>query len=121
MTTTRSGQDSEPDTDQSQAPQPPGDQPYDLIVLGAGSAGMAAATAGSHAGRRVLLVERNRSGGTCLWTGTLPSKCLIAAARTAQLMRTADRFAITPVEPAINFGELMRGIERRLTGLENDR
>ncbi|GAB3921315.1 oxidoreductase [Microlunatus endophyticus] len=88
--------------------------PYDLIVIGAGSAGIAAAAAGRRNGARVLMVERARPGGNSIWTGTVPSKALVAAGRAAQLMRTADRFGITPVEPEINFGELMRGIERRI-------
>lgn len=87
---------------------------YDLIVIGAGSAGIAAAAAGRRTGARVLMVERGRPGGNSIWTGTVPSKALIAAGRAAQLMRTADRFGIEPVEPEINFGELMRGIEQRI-------
>lgn len=88
---------------------------YDLIVIGAGSAGIAAAAAGRRTGARVLMVERGRPGGNSIWTGTVPSKALVAAGRAAQLMRTADRFGITPVEPQINFGELMRGIEQRIS------
>jgi pyruvate/2-oxoglutarate dehydrogenase complex dihydrolipoamide dehydrogenase (E3) component len=92
------------------------EQQYDLIVIGAGSAGIAAAAAGRRTGARVLMVERSRPGGNSIWTGTVPSKALVAAARAAHLMRTADRFGITPVQPEIDFGGLMRGIEQRITG-----
>lgn len=88
---------------------------YDLIVIGAGSAGIAAAAAGRRTGARVLLVERGRPGGNTIWTGTVPSKALVAAGRAANLMRTADRFAIAPVEPQVDFGGLMRGIQQRIT------
>ncbi|MGC8489550.1 MAG: mercury(II) reductase [Clostridia bacterium] len=54
---------------------------YDLIVLGAGSAGFAAAIRGAEAGRRVALVEESTMGGTCVNVGCVPSKTLIAAAR----------------------------------------
>jgi pyruvate/2-oxoglutarate dehydrogenase complex dihydrolipoamide dehydrogenase (E3) component len=92
-----------------------GEERYDLVVVGAGSAGLAAATSARRSGARVLVVERERPGGSCLWTGTVPSKALIAAARTAHAMRTADRYGIRPVEPEVNFGELMRGIQARIT------
>lgn len=93
---------------------------YDLIVIGAGSAGIAAAKAGRRSGARVLLVARGRPGESSLWSGTIPSKALIAAARTAHLMRTADRFGITPVEPVINFGRLTETIRDRITTAEPD-
>lgn len=88
---------------------------YDLIVIGAGSAGIAAAKAGRRSGARVLVVARGRPGQSSLWSGTIPSKALIAAARTAHLMRTADRFGITAVEPEINFGRLTETIRERIT------
>ncbi|WP_168207632.1 dihydrolipoyl dehydrogenase family protein [Microlunatus elymi] len=91
------------------------EQQCELLVIGAGSAGIAAAAAGQRAGAKVTVIERERPGGASLWTGTVPTKALIAAARAAHLMRTADRFAITPVEPQLNFGELMRGIQDRVS------
>jgi len=54
---------------------------YDLLVLGGGSAGFAAAIRGAEAGRRVALVEAGTIGGTCVNVGCVPSKTLLAAAR----------------------------------------
>ncbi len=54
---------------------------FDLIVLGGGSAGFAAAIRGAEAGKRVALVEASTIGGTCVNVGCVPSKTLIAAAR----------------------------------------
>ena len=47
---------------------------YDLVVIGAGSGGLTAATFGLEIGARVALVERKRIGGDCTWTGCIPSK-----------------------------------------------
>ncbi|WP_405219193.1 dihydrolipoyl dehydrogenase family protein [Agrococcus sp. Ld7] len=54
---------------------------WDLVVIGGGSAGLTAARSAAGFGARVLLIERDRLGGDCLWTGCVPSKALIAAAR----------------------------------------
>ncbi len=94
---------------------PGGEESYDLVVVGAGSAGIAAAATAGRGGARVLVVERERAGGSCLWTGTVPSKALVAAARTAHMMRTADRYGIRPVQPEVDFGALMRGIQDRIS------
>lgn len=56
---------------------------WDLVVIGAGSAGLVASKTAAGFGARVLLVERDRLGGDCLWTGCVPSKTLIAAAGRA--------------------------------------
>jgi glutathione reductase (NADPH) len=55
---------------------------YDLIVLGAGNAGLAAANVVREAGRRVLVVEEREVGGTCPLRGCVPKKVLVAAAET---------------------------------------
>ena len=62
---------------------------YDLIVIGAGSAGLSAAQFAAQIGARVALVEKNRVGGDCTWTGCVPSKALMKAARVAHTVRTA--------------------------------
>ncbi len=53
---------------------------WDLLVVGAGTAGLVGAQVAASAGARVLLVERHRFGGDCLWTGCVPSKALLSAA-----------------------------------------
>lgn len=55
-------------------------EPWDLVVLGGGTAGIVAAKTASRAGAAVLLVERARPGGDCLWTGCVPSKTILSAA-----------------------------------------
>jgi len=62
----------------------PADRKYDLIVIGGGAAGLAAAHAGAGARARTLLVSEGEVGGECTFTGCVPSKTLIeAAARSA--------------------------------------
>ena len=47
---------------------------YDLVVIGGGSAGLTAAGFADRLGKKVALVERDRLGGDCTWTGCIPSK-----------------------------------------------
>ena len=68
----------------------------DLVVIGFGSAGMTAAEFAAGLGLRVCVIERDRAGGDCLWTGCVPSKALIAAVNAAHLITTADRFGLAP-------------------------
>ncbi|MBW3609955.1 MAG: FAD-dependent oxidoreductase [Actinobacteria bacterium] len=76
--------------------------PYDLVVVGMGSGGMVAAELAASLPLRVAVVERDRVGGECLWTGCVPSKALLASARVAQAMRTAHRFGLEAVDPDID-------------------
>ncbi|WP_018789093.1 NAD(P)/FAD-dependent oxidoreductase [Micromonospora sp. CNB394] len=79
----------------------------DLLVLGGGTAGLVSAVVAGGLGARVALVERDRTGGECLWTGCVPSKALIEAADLAQRMRRADRVGLTPVEPVVDLADVM--------------
>lgn len=62
----------------------------DLVIIGGGTAGLVTAAGAAALGARVALVERERLGGDCLWTGCVPSKALIAAARKRQLTGRGD-------------------------------
>ncbi len=75
---------------------------YDLVVVGMGSGGMVAAEFAASLPLRVAVVEQDRVGGECLWTGCVPSKALLASARVAQAMRTADRWGLPAVDPDID-------------------
>ncbi|MGY2127022.1 dihydrolipoyl dehydrogenase family protein [Blastococcus sp. SYSU DS0617] len=67
---------------------------WDLLVVGAGTAGLIGAQVAAALGARVLLVERERFGGDCLWTGCVPSKALLAAAHAAADARVAERYGV---------------------------
>src|SRR5262245_5149237 len=65
---------------------------YNLVVLGAGTAGLVTAAAGAGLGARVALVERHLLGGDCLNVGCVPSKCVIRSSRATADLRDAARF-----------------------------
>ncbi|TNC28040.1 dihydrolipoyl dehydrogenase family protein [Amycolatopsis alkalitolerans] len=90
----------------------------DLAIVGGGTAGLIAAKTAASLGARVVLVERDRTGGDCLWTGCVPSKSLIAAAQTAHRIRTASRFGIEPAEPKVDFAAVMAHVRRAITRIE---
>jgi pyruvate/2-oxoglutarate dehydrogenase complex dihydrolipoamide dehydrogenase (E3) component len=85
---------------------------YDLVVLGAGAAGLTAARVCASVGGRVALVEAAaQPGGDCLLRGCVPSKSLIASARLAHWMRTADKLGLDPVAPQIDFARVMERVQ----------
>ncbi len=72
---------------------------YDLIVIGGGSAGLVAAGGAAILGAKVALIEKNKLGGDCLYTGCVPSKTMIKSAKFAHQAREADRYGFQPLEP----------------------
>jgi pyruvate/2-oxoglutarate dehydrogenase complex dihydrolipoamide dehydrogenase (E3) component len=91
---------------------------YDLVVLGGGTGGLVSSLIAAGAGARVALVERDRTGGDCLWTGCVPSKSLIAAAGLAHRMRHGDAVGLAPVEPQIDFAGVMGHVWRAIRTIE---
>ena len=95
----------------------------DVIVIGFGSAGMTAAEFAAGLGLRVCVVERARVGGDCLWTGCVPSKALVAAARAAHVIRTADQFGLHASASPIDRGAVwsrVRAIRDELAAGDDD-
>ncbi len=86
---------------------------YDLVVLGAGTAGLVTAVVAAGLGARVALVERHLMGGDCLNVGCVPSKTLIRAARAAADVRDATRFGVrVPDGVTVDFAEVMARVRR---------
>ena len=73
-----------------------------LIVIGAGAAGLVTSYIAAAVKAKVTLIEAERMGGDCLNTGCVPSKALIATARAAARMRQADRYGLEPHQPSIS-------------------
>lgn len=86
---------------------------YDLVVLGAGTAGLVTAVVSAGLGARVALVERHLMGGDCLNVGCVPSKTLIRAARAAADVRDATRFGVgVPDGVTVDFAAVMERVRR---------
>ena len=78
------------------------DDSYDLVVIGAGSGGLVGARFAAKLGARVALAEKNRIGGDCTWTGCVPSKALLKAAKVAHGVRTASDYGVIANAPSID-------------------
>lgn len=92
-------------------PQPSGR--YNLVVLGAGTAGLVSTAGAATLGARVALIERHLMGGDCLNYGCVPSKALIRAARAAHAVREAETFGVAAkAASAVDFAEVMRRLRR---------
>ena len=96
---------------------------YDLVIVGMGSGGMPAAEFASTLPIRVAVVERGRVGGDCLWTGCVPSKALLASAKAAHAMRTADRWGLPAVDPEIDtelVWKRLRAVQAEIASTDDD-
>lgn len=82
---------------------------YNLIVIGAGSAGLVSAYMGTTLKAKVALIEKHTMGGDCLNTGCVPSKALIHAARTMHCIRQGGNIGIN-AEAKANFKAVMRRV-----------
>ncbi len=92
-------------------PQPAGR--YNLVVVGAGTAGLVAAAGAAGLGAKVALVERDLMGGDCLNVGCVPSKGLLSAARIASTVHHADQFGMQlPGDLKVNFPQVMERMRR---------
>lgn len=86
---------------------------YNLVVIGAGTAGLVAAAGAAGLGARVALVERHLLGGDCLNTGCVPSKALIRSARAAEEVRQAKHFGVRiPAGMEVDFPAVMERMRR---------
>ncbi len=75
----------------------------DLLVIGAGSAGLSVAAGAVQMGASVVLLEGHKMGGDCLNYGCVPSKALIACARAAHAQRNGAAFGVADVVPDVDF------------------
>src|SRR5579872_3408993 len=86
---------------------------YNLVVIGAGTAGLVSAIGAAGLGARVALVERHLMGGDCLNVGCVPSKALLRAARACAGIRRAGEFGIEiPAGIKVNFAGVMERMRR---------
>ena len=86
---------------------------YNMVVVGAGTAGLVTAAGAAGLGAKVALIERNLMGGDCLNVGCVPSKALIRAAHALAAVRGASEFGIDiPGGAAFDFAKTMERLRR---------
>jgi len=96
---------------------------FDLVVLGAGTGGYAAAFRGAQLGLKVALVDEDKLGGTCLHRGCIPTKALLESAAFVERVRHAkDLGVVLPGEPAVDYAQMAvrrdAVVKRMWTGLK---
>ncbi len=96
----------------------PGGGPWDLLVVGGGTAGLVAAQTAGALGARVLLAERDRTGGDCLWTGCVPSKSLLAAAHAAATARGSGHLGVHAEGVRVDFAAAMAHVRAAIARIE---
>ncbi len=79
---------------------------YDLAIIGAGSVGLIAAEFAVKLGARVAMLEKDRIGGDCTWSGCVPSKSLLKVAKVAHDLRTASTFGIASQPPVVDMQQV---------------
>ena len=95
---------------------------FDIVILGGGSGGYACALRASQLGKRVVLIEEDKLGGTCLHRGCIPTKALLHAAEVADSTRESEAFGVQATlqgidMPAVNkykdnvIGRLYKGLQ----------
>lgn len=92
---------------------------YDLVVIGGGPAGYAAAIRAGQLGKKVACVEGERAGGTCLNWGCIPSKALLKAAETVESIQHAEEFGVNVSGVEVDFAKVMarsRSVSDRMAG-----
>lgn len=90
----------------------------DIVVIGAGSAGLVASYIAAAVRARVTLVEREKMGGDCLNTGCVPSKALIRAAKSVKEIQQASRFGVEAGEPRVDFARVMGHVQMAIRDVE---
>ena len=83
---------------------------FDVIVIGAGAAGLTASGIAANFGAKTLMIERHRMGGDCTWTGCVPSKAILKGAKIAHHMREAAAYGITEQPVEVNFKRVMERV-----------
>src|SRR6058998_81719 len=86
---------------------------YNVVVIGAGTAGLVTAAGTAGLGGRVALIERNLMGGDCLNFGCVPSKALISSARLIQQIRGAEAWGLDRQEPQFAFEKVFERMRAR--------
>ncbi|MCK5728484.1 MAG: FAD-dependent oxidoreductase [Methylococcales bacterium] len=91
---------------------------YDLCIIGGGAAGLVTAAGAATLGAKVILIEKNRLGGDCLYTGCVPSKTLIHSAAIAYAINTAANVGLDATLHSVDQTSVMRHIAKTIETIE---
>ena len=91
---------------------------YNLVVIGAGSAGLVSSYIAAAVKAKVALIEQNKMGGDCLNTGCVPSKALIRSAKMLSYARRAQEFGFNKAEVDFNFADVMERVKSVVSKVE---
>jgi pyruvate/2-oxoglutarate dehydrogenase complex dihydrolipoamide dehydrogenase (E3) component/uncharacterized membrane protein YdjX (TVP38/TMEM64 family) len=90
----------------------------DIVVIGAGAAGLVSAYIAAAVKAKVTLVERHRMGGDCLNSGCVPSKALIRSAKVLSTVRHAENYGLKSTTVEFDFAEVMARVRRVISKIE---
>jgi pyruvate/2-oxoglutarate dehydrogenase complex dihydrolipoamide dehydrogenase (E3) component/uncharacterized membrane protein YdjX (TVP38/TMEM64 family) len=91
---------------------------YNLVVIGAGSAGLVSSYIAAAVKAKVALIEKHKMGGDCLNTGCVPSKALIRSAKMLAYGRRAAEFGLNQAEAKVDFAAVMERVQRVISKVE---
>ena len=91
---------------------------YNVVVIGAGAAGLVSALIAAAVKAKVALIEKSRMGGDCLNTGCVPSKALIRAAKVVADARRGRDFGLKDTDLPFDFGEVMERVQSAIRKIE---
>ncbi len=83
---------------------------YDVIVIGGGAGGLSAAGIATNFGAKTTMIERDALGGDCTWTGCVPSKTLLKAAKVAHQARNASKYGLPDQAVDVDFEGVMEHV-----------
>jgi pyruvate/2-oxoglutarate dehydrogenase complex dihydrolipoamide dehydrogenase (E3) component len=92
---------------------------YNMVVIGAGTAGLVTAIGAAGLGAKVALVERHLMGGDCLNVGCVPSKCVIRSSRVAASARNAAPFGVNVANVDVDFAAVMERMRKLRAGISH--
>jgi len=103
-------------------------EPVDLVILGGGSGGYAAALRAAELGMTVVMVEQDKVGGTCLHRGCIPTKALLHSAETVDIIKESAQFGVNASFESVDMAavnayksKVVEGLFKGLTGLVKSR
>lgn len=85
---------------------------FDMIVIGGGAAGLTASGIAANFGAKTMMVEADRLGGDCTWSGCIPSKTLLKAGKVARQIKDAGKYGLIDGKPEVDFKKVMQHVHK---------